>query len=462
MTMKQMCKRSLTLPRRPQALAVLAFVAIATEQSEAFSPTARHSHTFTAAPAVTMQSIPTTLWSTSPFSSNEFGGKAAETTAPPSLSEKRSTDPTPIIATALQNMVKDPSAVIAATMLTLVLMLSPMAADAAMSGGRMGGSFSAPRQSSSRMMSPSRSYGGGYSRGYSPRYYGTRPGVTIAPTITPFVTPFASPFYNPFMPRPFFFGGPGVMTYNRGPSFFDLLFLGGLGFMITNAIRSARDGTATSSWGNDDSGTSIWKSNVEMSALGAGTSVVQVSVALEVPNRDDTNSILSALSRLARTSKTDSRMGIQNLTSQVALELLRRKNSIVSATTRYKHFDDRTKAQRDYNTVSIKERSKFEEETVSQYGGVDYSESPDSRGSGNSGKATMAVVTLILAIDGDSTKVPMIRSIQDVEEALRKIASDVRTDDCLQSAEILWTPEDRTESLTLREVVADYPELRSV
>jgi uncharacterized membrane protein len=352
--------------------------------------------------------------------------------------------------------------VIAATMLTLVLMLSPMAADAAMSGGRMGGSFSAPRQSSSRMMSPSRSYGGGYSQGYSPRYYGTRPGVTIAPTITPFVSPFASPFYNPFMPRPFFFGGPGVMTYNRGPSFFDLLFLGGLGFMITNAIRSARDGTATSSWGNDESGTSIWNSNVEMSALGAGTSVVQVSVALEVPNRDDTNSILSALSRLARTSKTDSRMGIQNLTSQVALELLRRKNSIVSATTRYKHFDDRTKAQRDYNTVSIKERSKFEEETVSQYGGVDYSESPDSRGSGNSGKATMAVVTLILAIDGDSTKVPMIRSIQDVEEALRKIASDVRTDDCLQSAEILWTPEDRTESLTLREVVADYPELRSV
>ena len=72
-------------------------------------------------------------------------------------------------------------------------------------------------------------------------------------------------------------------------------------------------------------------------------------------------------------------------------------------------------------------------------------------------------MTLVLAIDGDSTEIPTrINSVSDVEEALRKIASDAKVDDCLQSAEILWTPEDRTETLTLREVVADYPELRSV
>lgn len=73
------------------------------------------------------------------------------------------------------------------------------------------------------------------------------------------------------------------------------------------------------------------------------------------------------------------------------------------------------------------------------------------------------MVTLVLAIDGDSTEIPTrINSVSDVEEALRKIASDAKVDDCLQSAEILWTPEDRSETLTLREVVADYPELRSV
>jgi uncharacterized membrane protein len=74
----------------------------------------------------------------------------------------------------------------------------------------------------------------------------------------------------------------------------------------------------------------------------------------------------------------------------------------------------------------------------------------------------MAVVTLVMAIDGDSTKLSSIRSMADVEEALRKIAADAKVDDALQSCEILWTPEDRSETLTLRDVVADYPELRSV
>jgi uncharacterized membrane protein len=74
----------------------------------------------------------------------------------------------------------------------------------------------------------------------------------------------------------------------------------------------------------------------------------------------------------------------------------------------------------------------------------------------------MAVVTLVLAIDGDSTKLPLINSLNDVEDALRRIASDSKVDECLQGAEILWTPDDRSETLTLRDVVADYPELRSV
>lgn len=74
----------------------------------------------------------------------------------------------------------------------------------------------------------------------------------------------------------------------------------------------------------------------------------------------------------------------------------------------------------------------------------------------------MAVVTLVLAIDGDSTKIPRIGGIADVEDALRKIASDSKMDDCLQSVEILWTPDERSETLTLQDVIADYPTLRSV
>jgi uncharacterized membrane protein len=74
----------------------------------------------------------------------------------------------------------------------------------------------------------------------------------------------------------------------------------------------------------------------------------------------------------------------------------------------------------------------------------------------------MMVITLILNIDGDSTKLNKINSISDVEQALRKIAANSKVEDCLQSAEILWTPEDRTETLSVRDIIADYPELRAI
>jgi uncharacterized membrane protein len=398
----------------------------------------------------------------------ELGGSKAmaeaPTTSTPTL-KRKSTDPTPVLFSLVQKMMtQEPTMAVAAVALALVLMLSPNSASAAMSGGRMGGSFPSQRSSSSRPMRPassssygSSSYGGGYSRGSSfsrgfQSGYGTGLGAGISP--------FYSPFYSPFVPRPMFFGGPGAIVYNRGPSFFDLVFFGGIAFVIANTIRNAAAGGNTlTQW---DEQTSFW-GDAATSALGSGTSTVQISVAMDVPNRNDPNSILSVLDRLSRTAQTDSRVGIQNLSSQVALELLRRKSSIVSASSRYKHFGDRNKAQRDFNELSIQERGKFEQETVSKYGGVDYSDGSGRRQSSPSdSKATMAVITIMLAIDGDSTKVPTIRSIKDVEDALRKIAANAKIDDCLQGAEILWTPEDQRETLSLREVVADYPELRSV
>ena len=376
------------------------------------------------------------------------GSKSAE-----SEKQSKSTDPTPWALTYLKenNMGLIGRSAIAASLLALTLALSPMNADAAMSGGRMGGSFSSPSRSAPSRMMPSRS---SYS---SPSYRGggyySRPNIVVAPTITPFYSPF-TPFYNPITP---FYGGGAAVAY-RSPFFFGgglfpLFALGVGAWALLNVVPSlvSRSDTFSS-----------FDSTALSSALGTGTSVAQISVAIEVPDRDDPSSILSVLDRLSRTARTDSRVGIQNLTSQVALELLRRKSSISAAWTRSKHFSRTQEAQREYQQRSVQERSKFEQETVSQYGGVDYS----SRSVGNTGatdsKATMAVVTILIAIDGDSTKLPQVNSLRDVENALQKIASDVKTDDCLLSAEILWSPEARTETLSKRDVVADYPELRSV
>jgi len=157
---------------------------------------------------------------------------------------------------------------------------------------------------------------------------------------------------------------------------------------------------------------------------------------------------------------------LQNLVSEVSLELLRQRQSVVSASSSYSHYNDYNKAQRDYNKLSIRERSKFQRETVSKYKGVDYSDR--SRGaltpsSSQLPQATVAVITLVLCVEGDSTKIPStIRSTSDLQNVLSRISSDTAVDSCLQGAEILWTPQDRTETLSLQDVIADYPDLRTI
>jgi uncharacterized membrane protein len=68
-------------------------------------------------------------------------------------------------------------------------------------------------------------------------------------------------------------------------------------------------------------------------------------------------------------------------------------------------------------------------------------------------------VTINLAIEGDKTMLPSIRFRQDLLDSLSKIAADAQVEDCLLSAEILWSPEDRNEVLPPEDVIADYPEL---
>jgi len=45
-------------------------------------------------------------------------------------------------------------------------------------------------------------------------------------------------------------------------------------------------------------------------------------------------------------------------------------------------YRDGDKAQREFNTIAVRERSKFERETSNRYGGVDYASIPTERGGG--------------------------------------------------------------------------------
>lgn len=341
-----------------------------------------------------------------------------------------------------QNKIK--SIMVAATIMISLLFTPLQDAMAAPSGGRMGGSFGGSDRSSS---SYSRSYSSptrSYTRSYSSGGYYSRPNIIVAP------------------PQPIFGGGygffgapivrPGVTVVSTGPTLLNFLSTAFIGLVLFSTISSF----TRSQW--DDTGNTSTES-----ALGPGVTVAQVSVALNVPRRNDSSSILMYLDRLSASARTDSRVGVSNLVSQVALELLRQKRSIFAADANFKHYKDGNSAQREFNSMAIRERSKFERESISKFGGVDYAERGTRRiTDGFNPQATAAVVTLLISIDGDSTKLPRINSIGDLEKALTRIATDVKVDDCLRSAEVLWTPEDPNDVLTERDVTADYPKLRTI
>jgi hypothetical protein len=176
---------------------------------------------------------------------------------------------------------------------------------AAPTGGRMGGSFGG--QSSSRQQSTPRysapSYSRGFSQGYSTGYY-SRPSVTVSPWVSPWGWGggYYSPFFNPFWSSP-----RGVIV-STGPSIFDVIAFGIFGFVFFIVASSAFQSATRSD--------NTFFTPSLSSALGPGVTVAEISVALNVPRRDDPGSILNFLQRLSRTAKTDSRVGVANLVSQ--------------------------------------------------------------------------------------------------------------------------------------------------
>lgn len=97
--------------------------------------------------------------------------------------------------------------------------------------------------------------------------------------------------------------------------------------------------------------------------------------------------------------------------------------------------------------------------SVSNFGGQANSEKNPYAAVDAYPRATIAVVTINLCIEGDSTKITKIKNRIELHSALSRIASDCQVGDCLLSAEVLWSPESRTERITSEDIYANYPSL---
>lgn len=182
--------------------------------------------------------------------------------------------------------------------------------------------------------------------------------------------------------------------------------------------------------------------------LGKGITVAKVQVALTSRDRF----ICKTIEREAKNVE-DSQTALAELTNTVCLALLRNSDDWVGACSESKWFagNDSGKAEQLCNQWSNKEASKFEKEFI-----------PRSDDNTEPGGATTVIVSIVIEIQGDSTNFEGAGfSLAGTKDVVSSLASNCLVDEgyCVNAAEVFWCPSDRSEVLTSRDVIIDFPEI---
>lgn len=284
---------------------------------------------------------------------------------------------------------------------------------AARSGGRIGGgSFRAPTRSyspPSRSYAPTRGYPGGGGFGF----------------------PFLIPFFG-------FGGGFGGL--------FSILIVITIANFLVRSFRGAMG----------DGGDEVQSFNPKVS-------VAKVQVGLLSQARE----LQADLDRLALTADTSSAQGRAQVLQESTLALLRHPEYFAYAQTDSQ--DTRlNSAEAQFNRWSLSERSKFSEETLSNYDNQLQQSGAKKSLPGEAGEGAITeanapgeyiVVTLLVGVRGQLS-LPEIRDADSLNQALRQLGS-VGAEQLL-AVEVLWTPQATDDTLSADDLMAGYPNLKLV
>lgn len=361
-----------------------------------------------------------------------------------------------------------------AAMLSLALVVAlgaTGAAEAARSGGRMGGSsFGGGRSfgggggfggsssfGGSRSVGGSSMFGGSLfggaggssssalgsyrsSSGASPLSGGfSRGGVGLAPRTVQTNSFFISPFgYG--MGYPMMGGGGGILS---------LVFWGAFALILLQVVQGvmrSRSGEAI----EDD-----------VSYAGGGYSegydevvtVAKVQVGLLGSARE----LQSDLERIADKADTRSSTGLHYILQETVLSLMRNPDYCLYGFAKSKRERSAQAGETQFNQLSLQERGKFQSETRSNVGGM--ANRSSSKKGYKDGDKELIVVTVIVAADG-SFKLPQVDGRTSLRDAL-SILGSVRAEDLL-AVEVLWTPEEEGDYFTVEDLAYDYPTLNTL
>jgi uncharacterized membrane protein len=296
---------------------------------------------------------------------------------------------------------------------SLVLTLALSHADgalAARSGGRIGGgSFRAPS-----------------SRSYTPRTYAPPGGGGYYPG-GGFGFPFLIPFWG--------IGG------GFGGLFTILIFLAITNFLVQTFRR------VSSGEGED----------LEYSS-NPPVSVTRLQVGLLAQARG----LQTELDQIAESADTNSPQGRAEVLQEVSLALLRHPEYWVYAGGGTQQVKLNA-AESQFNRLSLAERSKFSEETLSnvnnQLKAALKKEALPPADQLSEAPGEYLIVTLLAATLG-KLEIPDVNSADDLRQVLRRIGGI--SGDELLAIEVLWTPQAQGDTLTSDDILAEYPDLKLV
>ena len=210
--------------------------------------------------------------------------------------------------------------------------------------------------------------------------------------------------------------------------------------------------------------------------LGPGLSVWSLTACLNMSDLNAPTSIVRRLQRLSESTSTVTREGLQSLIAETSLELSRQldKGTVASVESQYDYYrsSDQAviRAERQYNRVSTRERSKFDRESWSNYNGKVTRDDVEEREKLSDSfaiknTASLALVQIHLIIEGNTMERFGSRQVEtrkSLQEALVQLAGDVTAvKDCVVAGEVLWGPQlqEQQQVMLEEDVYANYPRL---
>ncbi|GMJ01882.1 Fluctuating-Light- Acclimation Protein1 [Hibiscus trionum] len=192
---------------------------------------------------------------------------------------------------------------------------------------------------------------------------------------------------------------------------------------------------------------------VYSSAVQSRMSVLQVQVGLSAKAR----SVQKELTEIASTTDTSTSKGWNFILQETISSLLHHPHCYLHGYSSVTHHWSIGGAEQQFQRLSKEERLKFDVETL-----INVNNNKVQRvivSNGDDTNKDRIVVTVLVAAKGVQ-KLPAINTTDNVKEALQSLA-DISSSK-IKGVEVLWSPQDENDSLSVEELLENYPQLKRI